>query len=107
MTEKHATNSEAHDLRYLTENGREVLGWRVVDGKPNLVVVGIGFAIAAQPSEDFEVFKTRMLELASRLAAMHYPVQHLTFHRREAQRKLPWAEFECATPGAALPNVEC
>jgi hypothetical protein len=65
-------------MRYLTENGREVLGWRVVDGEPVLVVVAIGFVIVAQPSEDFEVFRARMLRFASRLAAMRYPVLHLT-----------------------------
>jgi hypothetical protein len=106
MDEKrYPTNSESTDTRYLTENGREVLGWRVVDGERKLVVVEIGFVIVAQPSEDFDVFRARMLRFASRLATMRYPVLHLTFHRREAQRKLPWAEFECATPEAALPEA--
>ena len=90
----------------LVENGQEIYGWRVVDGRPRLVVVGIAFTIQAQPHEDFEEFRRRMIRFAGRLARLEYPATRLAFHRREAQRKLPWAEFDCATPETGLPRVK-
>ena len=102
----HEARSEARAARDLSENGREEYAWRVVDGEAKLVVVGLGFTIPALDYEDFQAFKQRMLNFASRLAALQYPVKRMTFHRREAQGKLPWCEFDCETPETRLPRTE-
>ena len=96
---------DARAVRHLAENGREVYGWRLVDGKSVLVVVAIGFNSVAQSFEDFESFRRRMLLFAVRLGKLQYPVDRLIFHRREAQRKLAWAEFDCSTPETGLPGI--
>ena len=88
---------EERAARDLAENGRQQYAWREVDGERRLVVVGISFTVVAQPAEDFEAFKERMLRFAARLAALRHPVTGLTFHRRAAQGKRPWCEFECST----------
>ena len=90
--------------RDMAENGQEWYGWRIVDGERRLVVVGIGFTVVAQPAEEFEAFKQRMISLAAQLGALQYPVRSMTLHRRAAQRKAPWCIFECETPEAGLPG---
>ena len=106
MAEPHRPSTlETRAARDLAENGREVYGWRLVDDKPELVVVAIGFNIVAQSFEDFESFRRRMLLFAVRLGKLQYPVDRLIFHRREAQRKLAWAEFDCSTPETGLPGI--
>ena len=94
---------EARAARDLAENGREAYGWRVIDGERRLVLVAIGFTVAAQPYEDMDGFRQRMLQFAARLEAMQHRVTSLTFYRRAAQGKPPWCEFDCETPEAGLP----
>jgi hypothetical protein len=109
MAEKKRSSGRREDDRRaprdMAENGRETYGWRLVDGRPALVVVAVGFVVVADPDERFDAFRARMLRFAERLAELDYPVLSLTFQRREEQRKLPWAEFNCATPEARL--LEC
>jgi hypothetical protein len=108
MAEKKRSSGRADGKRLaprdMAENGRETYGWRVVDGRPALVVVAVGFVVVARPDESFAAFRERTLRFAAGLAELDYPVLSLTFQRREEQRKLPWAEFNCATPEARLPE---
>ena len=89
----------------LTENGSEAYGWRVLDGEARLVVVRIGFTLRGEDQESFEAFKRRMLQFATQLTEdCGYVVRSLHLHRRAAQHKTPWAEFDCLTPEFHLPE---
>lgn len=89
----------------LTENGSEAYAWRVLDGVPRLVVVRIGFTLRGNDHEDFASFKGRMLTFAAQLTQeCGYAVTSLLLHRRAAQNKTPWAEFDCLTPEYHLPE---
>ena len=96
---------DAPEPRDLAENGREMYGWRLVMGEPELVVVEIGFTIAGLEREAFEDFRLRMLGLSQALGLLGYAVDSLTFQRRRAQGSRHWAEFACATPETALPEA--
>ena len=97
-------NPDARAARDLAENGQKQYEWRIVDGEARLVVVEIGFTVVAQPFEDFEAFEQRMLTFAARLGALQHRVLRLRFCQRTALGKLPWCEFDCATPEAGLPE---
>jgi len=96
---------DAPEPRDLAENGREVYGWRMIMGEPELVVIAIGFTIAGLQREAFEDFKQRMFDLSEALGQLGYAVDALTFQRRRAREARHWAEFVCATPETALPEA--
>ncbi len=88
----------------LGENGYERQGIRMVDGAPQLVVVGLGFTVQGTDAEevDFDGFKTRMSHFACTLRdQLGFEVTTITFNRRKGKR--PWAEFELTTPEFFLP----
>ena len=98
-----AARQAGAQARDLAENGREEYGWRLVDDRPELVVVAIGFSIPGLPHEEFEAFRARMLRFARKLGQLELPVLAFKLHRRATQGKQHWAEFDCETPGARLP----
>jgi len=85
-------------------NAREMYDWRMVNGVRTLVVVGLGFTVAAEEGEEYVAFRHRMLRYAENLTASQYPVMGLTLYRREEPGKRPYAQFECATPQTSLPR---
>ena len=100
---RRADEEQVLSPRELAENGREVYDWRIVDGRPTLVVVAVGFTLIAWDRESYEDFRARMLRYAGCFTDMEFPVTRLTLVRREEHGKPPYAQFDCDTPEAALP----
>ena len=96
---------EEPSTQELAENGHTVYGWRLVDGKPQFVVVSIGFTITGLEHEAFDAFQARMMRFVEVLGHIEHPVVRLKLQRRKAHSRRHWAEFECETPEARLPVV--
>jgi hypothetical protein len=86
----------------LSENGSLTYIWREEGGIRRPIAVRVHWKMVAHDGEAFEAFEARLLALAAALGDLDYPVIELTFHRRAHQHKLPWAEFDCATPESDL-----
>lgn len=99
-------NCQAPDAspRDLAANGREVFDWRMMDGTRRLVAVAINFTILSDRGEPYPAFRERVLRYVERLGDLRFPVTRLAVVRREELGKLAYADFECATPEAALPR---
>ncbi len=87
----------APSVQDLARNGCKQYAWRLVDGAPKLVLVGLRFTVPAYPDEDASAFEQRALRYCVALSELGFPVVTMEIEQRAHQHKQPWAVFECQT----------